>query len=88
MMTENEFKIKIDEIKNNESIKNRINEELNLKNDRCDFKTYLNFDSFIIPFFEEEFEEYKTNAVSHIFKEDVFDVCEDREEDFEYFKKR
>lgn len=85
MMTENEFKIKIDEIKNNESIKNRINEELNLKNDRCDFKTYLNFDSFIIPFFEEEFEEYKTNAVSHIFKEDVFNICKDREKDLKYF---
>lgn len=86
MITENEFKIKINELKNNESIKNLIIEELSLKNDRCDFKTYLNFHRFIIPFFEEEFEEHKADAVSYIFKEDIFDICEDREEDFKYFK--
>ena len=86
MMSKNDFKIKINELKNNEFIKNLIIEELSLKNDRCDFKTYLIFHNFIIPFFEKEFEEYKADAVSYIFKEDIFDICEDREEDFKYFK--
>lgn len=84
-MNNNEFEIKLNELKNNQELKNIIEEELHTQNDRCDFKTYLNFKNFIMPFFDEEFQECKYNAISTVFNNDIFNICKNRNDDLKYF---
>lgn len=84
-MNKKEFNIKLENLKKNDLLKSLMKDELISKNDRCDYKTYIVFNQWINPFFEKEFPGYKYSAISYIFNEDILDICEDREEDLDYF---
>lgn len=77
-----DIKIKLDK---NELIKDLIKHEIKFKDNRCDYSTQLNFEHLLIPFFTEEFGSNFKEYISCLFKEDILNICEDREEDLAYF---
>lgn len=84
-MNKIEFNKKIEKLKNNTQVRNLITDVLNDRNNSCNFKTYIIFRQWIIPFFKEEFNGYVHSAISYIFDEDIFNIGLNTDENINYF---
>ena len=80
--------LKIEKVKENQTIKNMLSQELKYKEKNCNLLSEVRLGLFILPYFNNEFDGRGIDALEYILLHDVFEISSNRRKDFIYLANR